>query len=272
MGGTRVRAHRRRDRPAAHGQGRGRDRPARGRRCRRRPGGRPAARAARSRSSGRTEADVSAEISARLIAEGHDKVNFAIVAAGANAASPHHHACDRVIARRRDRAVRLRRHHGTATAPTSPAASPSASPRPRSPTPTPCSTRPRPPAWPPVTSGVPCEEVDGATRRIIAAAGYGEYFIHRTGHGIGMEEHEDPYMVSGNHAAAGRRPRLLGGARHLRARPFRHAPGGHRGGHRRRAASPQPRQPRPGRARPLSAERRQPPLMGASPMGSANSS
>ncbi|MFZ8821956.1 MAG: M24 family metallopeptidase, partial [Ilumatobacteraceae bacterium] len=47
-------------------------------------------------------------------------------------------------------------------------------------------------------NGVPCEEVDAVTRQIIAAAGYGEYFVHRTGHGIGMEEHEDPYMVSGD--------------------------------------------------------------------------
>ena len=46
--------------------------------------------------------------------------------------------------------------------------------------------------------GTPCEEVDRAARRIIADAGFGEYFIHRTGHGIGMEEHEDPYMVEGN--------------------------------------------------------------------------
>ena len=47
-------------------------------------------------------------------------------------------------------------------------------------------------------NGVPCEEVDAATRQIIVDAGYGEYFVHRTGHGIGMEEHEDPYMVSGD--------------------------------------------------------------------------
>jgi Xaa-Pro dipeptidase len=47
-------------------------------------------------------------------------------------------------------------------------------------------------------NGVPCEEVDAVTRQIIADAGYGEYFVHRTGHGIGMEEHEDPYMVSGD--------------------------------------------------------------------------
>ena len=46
--------------------------------------------------------------------------------------------------------------------------------------------------------GVSCEAVDAAARTVIAAAGYGDYFIHRTGHGIGLEEHEDPYLVSGN--------------------------------------------------------------------------
>ena len=46
--------------------------------------------------------------------------------------------------------------------------------------------------------GTPCEDVDRATREVIADAGYGEYFIHRTGHGIGLEEHEDPYIVEGN--------------------------------------------------------------------------
>lgn len=46
--------------------------------------------------------------------------------------------------------------------------------------------------------GTPCEEVDATARRIIAAAGFGEYFIHRTGHGIGLDAHEDPYIVAGN--------------------------------------------------------------------------
>ena len=46
-----------------------------------------------------------------------------------------------------------------------------------------------------------CQAVDRASRSVIAAAGFGEYFIHRTGHGIGMEAHEDPYMVEGNTAA-----------------------------------------------------------------------
>jgi Xaa-Pro aminopeptidase len=46
--------------------------------------------------------------------------------------------------------------------------------------------------------GARCEDVDAAARRIITDAGYGEFFVHRTGHGIGTEAHEDPYMVEGN--------------------------------------------------------------------------
>ena len=148
---------------------------------------------------GRTEAQVSADLSARLVAEGHDKVNFAIVAAGENAASPHHHAGPRRIEKGD---IVLCDFGGTMDGY--------------------CSdiTRcihlgPPPPdiaeAYAVLheaqragvaagTVGVPCEEVDRATRRIIDDAGYGQYFVHRTGHGIGMEEHEDPYMVEGNTA------------------------------------------------------------------------
>ncbi len=46
--------------------------------------------------------------------------------------------------------------------------------------------------------GVPCANVDIAARNLIAAAGYGTYFTHRTGHGIGMEGHEEPYMRGDN--------------------------------------------------------------------------
>ena len=49
-----------------------------------------------------------------------------------------------------------------------------------------------------VRPGVTCESVDAAARDVIAAAGYGEHFIHRTGHGIGLETHEEPYIVAGN--------------------------------------------------------------------------
>ena len=48
------------------------------------------------------------------------------------------------------------------------------------------------------TVGTPCAEVDAAARRVIADAGLGDYFVHRVGHGIGQEAHEDPYMVAGN--------------------------------------------------------------------------
>jgi Xaa-Pro aminopeptidase len=47
-------------------------------------------------------------------------------------------------------------------------------------------------------AGTTCEAVDAAARSTIEAAGFGDQFVHRTGHGIGMEEHEDPYVVSGN--------------------------------------------------------------------------
>jgi Xaa-Pro aminopeptidase len=48
------------------------------------------------------------------------------------------------------------------------------------------------------TVGTTCEDVDATARQVIAAGGYGDRFIHRTGHGIGLEAHEDPYLVSGN--------------------------------------------------------------------------
>ena len=53
-------------------------------------------------------------------------------------------------------------------------------------------------AYAAVRAGVPAEAIDAAAREPITAAGYGEYFVHRTGHGIGLECHEDPYIVSGN--------------------------------------------------------------------------
>ncbi len=151
---------------------------------------------------GRTEAEVSAEIGRRLVDEGHQRVNFAIVASGPNAASPHHDAEGRVIVAGE---VVLCDFGGT-MATDGGAGYCSDITR--------CVSVGEPPAEvaeayavlhraqqaavAAATVGTSCEEVDATARRIIDEAGYGERFFHRTGHGIGVEEHEDPYVVAGN--------------------------------------------------------------------------
>ena len=153
---------------------------------------------------GRTEAEVSKDIGRRLVAEGHRHVNFAIVASGPNAASPHHEPAQRTIAAEE---VVLCDFGGTMVGGDGIGY---------------CSDITRcvwaggvePPsefrdlyavlfdaqqsAVAAATIGTPCEDVDGVARRVITDGGYGPYFIHRTGHGIGIEEHEDPYIVGGN--------------------------------------------------------------------------
>jgi Xaa-Pro aminopeptidase len=49
-----------------------------------------------------------------------------------------------------------------------------------------------------VRPGVSCEAIDAVARSVLTEAGYGQHFIHRTGHGIGLEVHEEPYLVAGN--------------------------------------------------------------------------
>ncbi len=151
---------------------------------------------------GRTEAEVSADLGHRIVGEGHQRVNFAIVAAGENAASPHHEPSDRVI---RPGEVVLCDFGGTMVDADGVGYCSDI---------TRCVHLGEPPAEvaeayavlheaqqaavAAATVGTPCEDVDATARRLIAEAGFGERFIHRTGHGIGVEEHEDPYIVSGN--------------------------------------------------------------------------
>ena len=152
---------------------------------------------------GRTEAEVAAEVRERLIDDGHETAQFAIVASGPNSASPHHDAADRVIApgepivldiggslggygsdvtrtlwvtggdsakhpddRFRDLFSVLHAAQAAATA----------------------AVRP----------GVACEQIDATARTIIDGEGYGAAFFHRTGHGIGLDGHEEPYLIAGN--------------------------------------------------------------------------
>ena len=148
---------------------------------------------------GRTEAQVGADIAAAILAEGHVGVDFTIVGSGPNGASPHHELSGRTVEAGdvvvvdiggetatgyRSDCTRTYVVGGSAPAEVAEwygvlqaaqAASTAA-----------------------VRPGVTAEEVDAAARRVIDDAGWGEHFIHRTGHGIGLDTHEAPYIVAGN--------------------------------------------------------------------------
>ena len=95
-----------------------------------------------------------------------------------------------------------------------------------------------------VRPGVACQEIDRAARKVIADAGYGEYFIHRIGHGIGLTTHEPPYMVEGEDHLIEPGHVLLDRARDLPPRPLRRAHRGHRRRHRGRRPAPEQHEPR----------------------------
>lgn len=151
---------------------------------------------------GRTELEVSHEISDRLLKEGLSRVNFSIVGSGSNSASPHHEPGARIIGPHEAVVCDfggLFQVEGSAGY---------------------CSDTTRTVATgemperfnelysilktaqerqlSSVKEGLSCQALDQIGRSHIEECGYGDYFIHRTGHGIGIEEHEDPYIVAGN--------------------------------------------------------------------------
>jgi len=149
------------------------------------------------RLSGRSEKEVSGRIFELLQAAGHETPAFAIVGSGPNSASPHHDAGERVI-EAGDAVVLdiggVRDGYCSDTTRTA-------------------FVGEAPPdfaamyevlrlahaaACESVAPGIPARDVDRAARRIIDEAGYGDAFMHRTGHGIGMETHEEPYIVASN--------------------------------------------------------------------------
>ena len=150
------------------------------------------------RLSGRTEAEVSRRVNELLLAAGHETADFAIVASGPNSASPHHEPGDRVIERRGCAGAGHRRDAGPATAATRPGRPSSDRRRPTSLAMYEVLREAQAAACDAVAPGVAAEAVDAAARDVIEEAGYGERFFHRTGHGIGIETHEEPYIVSGN--------------------------------------------------------------------------
>ncbi len=148
--------------------------------------------------AGRTERDVAADITAAILEEGHTEAAFVIVGSGPNGADPHHEVSDRVIADGDVVVVDI----GGPVAPgynsdstrTYCVGEPDASVAER----IAILERAQQAAVDAVAPGVTAHQIDAAARDIIAAAGYGENFIHRTGHGIGLSVHEEPYIVSGS--------------------------------------------------------------------------
>ncbi|MEV2237494.1 Xaa-Pro peptidase family protein [Micromonospora sp. NPDC049891] len=148
---------------------------------------------------GRTEAEVATDVATAIRAAGHVTVDFVIVAAGPNGASPHHGTSDRPIGAGEPVVVDIggtmpsgyrsdctRTYLAAGTAPAdfldyyavlheAQRAAVAA-----------------------VRPGVSAAAVDAAARAPITAAGYGDAFLHRTGHGIGLDGHEEPYVVAGN--------------------------------------------------------------------------
>ncbi|MBA2266676.1 MAG: aminopeptidase P family protein [Chloroflexi bacterium] len=149
------------------------------------------------RFAGRTEATVSSHIRDLLLEAGHDDAGFAIVASGPNSASPHHEAGERVI--ETGDAIVLdiggtRAGYASDTSRTAFVGEPA----PEFAALHAVLRLAQAAACDAVRPGVPCSEIDAVARRIIDEAGYGAAFIHRTGHGIGMEVHEEPYIVASN--------------------------------------------------------------------------
>ncbi|MEU4007833.1 aminopeptidase P family protein [Streptomyces pseudogriseolus] len=148
------------------------------------------------RFSGRLESEVAADLVGLLRRFGHSQVDFTIVASGPNGANPHHEAGDRRI-ERGDMVVLdfggLKDGYGSDTSRTVHVGEPTDEERRVHD----LVREAQEAGFRAVRPGAACQDVDRAARRVIADAGYGEYFIHRTGHGIGVTTHEPPYMIEG---------------------------------------------------------------------------
>jgi Xaa-Pro aminopeptidase len=147
--------------------------------------------------TGRTEAEVSGHIRQLLLEAGHDDAGFAIVASGPNSASPHHAAGERVIETGDAIVLDIGGTRAGYASDTSRTAF-VGKPEPEFAALHAVLREAQAAACDAVQPGVPCSEIDAVARRIIDEAGYGDLFIHRTGHGIGMEVHEEPYIVASN--------------------------------------------------------------------------
>jgi Xaa-Pro aminopeptidase len=146
--------------------------------------------------AGRRETDVAGDLADLLRQFGHSQVDFTVVGSGPNGANPHHEAGERVI-ENGDMVVLdfggLKHGYGSDTSRTVHVGEPTAEEQRvhdivREAQAAGCAA---------VRPGAACQDVDRAARAVITEFGYGQYFIHRTGHGIGVTTHEPPYMIEG---------------------------------------------------------------------------
>ncbi|MHB9758137.1 aminopeptidase P family protein [Streptomyces sp. BYX5S] len=146
--------------------------------------------------AGRKENDIARDLSDLLKRHGHSQVDFTVVGSGPNGANPHHEAGDRVI-EHGDMVVLdfggLKHGYGSDTTRTVHVGEPTDEERKVHDIVREAQTA----ACDAVRPGIACQDVDRVARKVITDAGYGEYFIHRTGHGIGVTTHEPPYMIEG---------------------------------------------------------------------------
>ncbi|MEE3065656.1 MAG: Xaa-Pro peptidase family protein [Actinomycetota bacterium] len=147
---------------------------------------------------GRTEADVAADIAEAIVAEGHSDVSFIIVGSGPHGADPHHSYSDRELQAGDLVVVDIGGayepgYHSDSTRTYSLGEPDAVVAEQYS-----LLQRAQRAAYDAVRPGVTASQVDAAARDVLTEAGLGEFFVHRTGHGIGLSVHEEPYIVKGN--------------------------------------------------------------------------
>ena len=147
--------------------------------------------------AGRRESEIAADLAGFLRDHGHSEVDFTVVGSGPNGANPHHEFDERVI-EDGDMVVLdfggIKDGYGSDTTRTVHVGEPTDEEREVHE----LVRRAQQAGFEAVRPGVACQEIDRAARKVIADAGYGDYFIHRTGHGIGLTTHEPPYMIEGD--------------------------------------------------------------------------
>ena len=146
---------------------------------------------------GRSEEAVAHDLAELLVRNGHTEAEFTIVASGPHSASPHHEPGDRTILPRdavvMDFGGELGGYLSDTTRTVVVGEAPEGFEQAYA-----AVQEAQAAAVDAVRPGIRAEEIDRAARAVIEAAGYGDRFIHRTGHGIGLELHEPPYMVEGD--------------------------------------------------------------------------